>query len=211
MFGIGLGASKRKSKYMKAACSIFLLLFAPLTGPSADTASLNLVKTIALPGVKGRFDHFSIDAKHHRLFVAALGNGSVEIIDVEAGRHLKSLGGVQKPTGLLYLPEQNYLAVADGGGSALKVFDATSFNLQATVRSLDDADNVRYDAASKLIYVGYGEGAVSIIDSATLKQTGALKLSAHPESFQLEKNGSRMFVNVPDSKKVVVVDRQKRT
>jgi len=195
-------------KIQKASLLLFILI--PLSAWTADSSSLNLVKTIPLPGVKGRFDHFSIDAKGRRLFVAALGNSSVEIVDVEAGKHLKSLGGVQKPTGLLYVAEKNCLAVADGTGSALKIFDGSSFALQSTIRSLDDADNVRYDAASRRIYVGYGEGVIAVIDAGSLQQSGVLRLTAHPESFQLEQNGARMFVNVPDSKKVVVIDRQKR-
>jgi DNA-binding beta-propeller fold protein YncE len=196
-------------KIQKASVLLFILI--PLSAWTADSSSLNLVKTIPLPGVKGRFDHFSIDAKGRRLFVAALGNSSVEIVDVEAGKHLKSVDGVQKPTGLLYVPEKNCLAVADGTGSALKVFDGRSFDLQSTIRSLDDADNVRYDAAFRRIYVGYGEGVIAVIDAASLQQTGVFKLNAHPESFQLEQNGPRMFVNAPGSKKVVVIDRQKRS
>jgi DNA-binding beta-propeller fold protein YncE len=173
-------------------------------------AALKLIQTIPLPGVKGRFDHFAIDGKGHRLFVAALGNNTVEVLDVRVGSRIKSIAGLHKPTGVLYLAEQNRIAVANGDDGTLKVFDGVSYERVAGVGSLGDADNVRYDAKTKLIYVGYADGTLARIDSATMKQTGRIKLPAHPESFQLEANGPRIFVNVPDAKQITVIDREKR-
>jgi hypothetical protein len=195
---------------MRIPTAVFVVL-SVFSLQAADRPSLTLVKTVSLPGVKGRFDHFTIDSRGHRLFVAALGNNTVEAIDLEGGRHLKSIGGLHKPTGLLFVPEKNHLAVANGDDGTLKIYDAASFDLRSTIRSLDDADNVRYDAKTKLIYVGYGSGALAVVDAETLKQTGSIKLDAHPESFQLEKDGIRIYVNLPDSKKVVVINREKRT
>jgi DNA-binding beta-propeller fold protein YncE len=173
--------------------------------------TLKLIQTIPLPGVKGRFDHFAIDGKGQRLFVAALGNNTLEVLDVSAGNRIKSLAGLHKPTGVLYLAEQNRIAVANGDDGMFKVFDGISYELVNSVGSLDDADNVRYDAKTKLIYIGYTDGALSIIDSATMKQIASIKLAAHPESFQLEANSPRVFVNVPDAKQVAAIDREKRT
>jgi len=173
--------------------------------------TLTLKTTVSLPGVQGRFDHFAIDAKGHRLFVAALGNNTLEVVDIAAGKHLKSITGLHKPTGVLYLTEPNQIAVANGDDGTVKPFDGVSFELMRTVVSLDDADNVRFDPKTKLIYVGYAEGALAVIDSTTMKPTGSIKLAAHPESFQLEQQGSRIFVNVPDAKQVAVIDRDKKT
>jgi DNA-binding beta-propeller fold protein YncE len=173
--------------------------------------TLTLKTTVSLPGVQGRFDHFAIDAKGHRLFVAALGNNTLEVVDIAAGKHLKSITGLHKPTGVLYLTEPNQIAVANGADGTFKLFDGVSFELMRTVVSLDDADNVRFDPKTKLIYVGYAEGALAVIDSTTMKPTGSIKLAAHPESFQLEQQGSRIFVNVPDAKQVAVIDRDKKT
>ncbi len=78
------------------------------------------------------------------------------------------------------------------------------------VTSLDDADNLRFDSKAKLAWLGYGDGALGVVDTATAKQIANVKLARHPESFQLEQNGSRIFVNVPDAKQVAVVDREKR-
>jgi DNA-binding beta-propeller fold protein YncE len=71
----------------------------------------------------------------------------------------------------------------------------------------DDSDNVRYDAAAKKLYVGYGDGALAAIKPADGKVTGIARLAGHPESFQLERTGPRIFVNVPTAEHIAVVDR----
>jgi YVTN family beta-propeller protein len=176
-----------------------------------EIAAFKLTKTIALSGVKGRFDHFALDGKGHRLFVAALGNNTLEVIDTAEGKRLKTISGLHKPTGVLYLAELSQIAVANGDDGTLKVFDGVSYTLVKTLGSLDDADNLRYDAKTKAIYVGYGNGALAVIDSATMKQTGTIKLTAHPEAFQLETQGSQIFVNLPDARQIAVIDRDKQT
>jgi DNA-binding beta-propeller fold protein YncE len=190
--------------------AILLLCSIALSVHAGESASLKLTATISLPGVKGRFDHFAIDEKGHRLFVAALGNDTLEVIDVAAGKRLKSITGLHKPTGVLYLAEQNQIVVANGDDGTVKFFHGANYELVKSVGSLDDADNIRFDSKTKLIYVGYGSGALGIIDAAKQEHVGDVKLKAHPESFQLEKNGNRIFVNVPDVKQVAVVDREKR-
>ncbi|HXJ56065.1 MAG TPA: YncE family protein [Verrucomicrobiae bacterium] len=191
--------------------TILLLWSSALCLGAQEPAMLKLTKTIALPGVKGRFDHFAIDVKGHRLFVAALGNNTLEVIDTAEGKLLKTISGPHKPTGVLYLAGQNQIAVANGDDGTLKVFGGDSYALVKTVGSLDDADNLRFDAKTKQIYLGYGDGALAVIDSATMQQTGNIKLAAHPESFQLETQGSRIFVNLPDAKQIAIIDRDKQT
>lgn len=193
------------------ATLVLMLCAAALCNSAQEPATLKLIKTVPLPAVKGRFDHFSIDTKGHRLFVAALGNNTVEIVDIAAGKHLKSITGLHKPTGVLWLPETNRLAVGNGDDGTLKLFDGASYELVKSVGSLDDADNVRFDPKAKLIYVGHGDGALAIIDESGMKQTGSIKLAAHPESFQLEQQGDRIFVNLPDAKQIAVINREKRT
>src|SRR5213594_2902344 len=113
-------------------CSVVLVLRAQ------EPATLKLTKTIALPGVKGRFDHFAIDAKGHRLFVAALGNNTLEVVDVDAGKRLKSITGLHKPTGVAYLPEANRIGVANGDDGTFKLIDGASDDLANNLRGLDD-------------------------------------------------------------------------
>jgi DNA-binding beta-propeller fold protein YncE len=178
---------------------------------AAEPPALKLIKTIPLPGVHGRFDHFAIDAKSQRLFVAALGNNTLEVIDLAAGKRIRSITGLRKPTGVLYLAGGNQIGGANGDDGTFKLFDGVSYAVSKTLGSLDDADNVRFDAKTKLIYVGYADGALAVIDPVTMKRTGNVKLAAHPESFQLEANGTRIFVNVPDAKQIAVIERDKQT
>lgn len=174
--------------------------------------TLRLARAIELPGVEGRIDHMAFDAARQRLFVAALGNNTVEVIDVNAGREVKSLVGFSEPQGMVYLAEFNRLYVANGGDGTLRVVDATTLATMATVKfDDDDADNVRYDAASKLVYVGYGSGELGIVDPGTNALLGTIPLPGHPESFQLEQRSSRIFVNVPGAHEVAVVDRTAKT
>jgi YVTN family beta-propeller protein len=167
---------------------------------------LRLEKTIPLPDVQGRIDHLSIDVKNQRLFMAALGNNTVEVIDVKQGKRIHSIPGLREPQGVLYLPEVNRLYVANGDDGTLRVFDGSSYEPFKTIKLGDDADNVRFDAEKKHVYVGYGSGALAVMNEDGTK-VAEIGLDAHPESFQLEKNGSRLFVNLPKSRKVAVVDR----
>jgi YVTN family beta-propeller protein len=169
---------------------------------------LSFEKTIPLPDVQGRIDHMSIDVKNHRLFMAALGNNTVEVIDTEQGKRIRTIPGLREPQGVLYLPEANRLYVANGDDGTLRIFDGSSFELIKSIKLGDDADNVRFDAVKKHVYVGYGSGALAVMNEDGTK-ISEIDLDAHPESFQLEKNGPRLFVNLPKSRKVAVVDRTK--
>lgn len=177
---------------------------------STQNSALRLVQTIPLPGVEGRFDHFAVDVKRQHLFVAALGNDSVEVLDLRDGKLLRSLKGLQKPTGVAFVPEFNRLFVGNGDGQSCEVFDGDSFALLQSVKGLPDADNVRYDSAAKQIYVGYSDGALAVINAADGRRVCDIKLAGHPESFQLETVGRRIFVNVPSAGYIAVVDRDKR-
>src|SRR5512143_593164 len=88
---------------------------------AAEPATLKLTQTIPLPGVKGRFDHFAIDPAGKRLFVAALGNNTLEVIDLAAGKRIRSLAGMSKPTGVLFLSKPDELIVANGDDGTLKI------------------------------------------------------------------------------------------
>ena len=177
---------------------------------AAGEAPLELVATIPMPAVKGRIDHLAIDLKRHRLFVAALGNDTVEVLDVGHDRHEKSVAGFGEPQGVLYLPESNRVYVANGSGDRVDILDARSLAPVKRINKLEDADNVRYDAASRKVVVGYGKGGLRMLDAETGESAGDILLSGHPESFQLEQNGNRAFVNVPTARHVAVVDRVKR-
>ncbi|MDQ6700495.1 MAG: YncE family protein [Acidobacteriota bacterium] len=167
---------------------------------------LRLEKTIPLPGVQGRIDHMSIDVKNQRLFVAALGNNTLEVVDLKQGKRVHTIPGLHEPQGILYVPVSNRLYIANGKDGTVRIYDGSSYELLKTIEYGDDADNLRYDAAQARVYVGYGSGSLGAIDSDGNK-VADIKLGSHPESFQLEKTGSRIFVNLPKSRKIAVVDR----
>lgn len=188
---------------------IFLVAAVGLAWGQA-TQPLRLEKTVELPDVQGRIDHLSIDVKSQRLFVSALGNNTVEVVDIKAGKRAKTIGGLKEPQGVLYVPETDRIFVANGQDGSVRIFDGSSYALLKSLGYGDDADNLRYDPVHKRVYVGYGSGALGEIDDDGNK-VAETKLDAHPESFQLEKNSPRIYVNLPKSRKVAVVDQEKHT
>jgi DNA-binding beta-propeller fold protein YncE len=186
-----------------------VLLFAfliPVT--QAEEPFLKLVQTIPLDGVNGRFDHFDADVERQRLYVAALGNNTMEVIDLAAGTRVKSVKGLKKPTGIRVLPGSGNVVIASGDDGKVRVY-SPDLKLLGSVNGLDDADNVRLGRDGKLAYVGYGDGAIAVIDPQQPKKLGEVKLDGHPEAFQLESSGKRMFVNVPTAKQIAVIDLDK--
>jgi len=181
---------------------------------SPQPAPLKLIQTILLPGVEGRLDHMSVDAKRQRLFASGLANGTVEIIDLKAGKRIRTLSGIQEPEGLLYVADANVLFVADGEGGAVHAFDGESYQLIRTTGSLPHSDNLRYDSGTQRLYVGFGDGAdagLGIIDAKEGSLIGVINLDGHPESFQFETaKGGRIFVNCPTAGHIAVIDPGKR-
>jgi len=206
-----------------------LLLFSLfiLSGVASGQQSpvLSLKTRIPLTKVDGRMDHFGVDVKGQRLFATANANRTIEVIDLRAGRQVHTITDLDTPQGAFYDADTNRLFVANEGDGTVQIFDGTTFQIMATVKLTADADNVRYDARGKHIVVGYGGekllngkvarpgrgGALAILDS-TGQKTGEIPTTdAHPESFQLETTGTRVFVNIPDSKEVEVADLVKGT
>src|SRR5262245_34234396 len=186
---------------------VALVLGAMTIQVGASQEPMTPVRSIELPNVNGRIDHLAYDAATHRLFVAALGNNTVEVLDARAGAHVRSLPGFREPQGIAVAAGTRAIAVANGQGEGLQLMSADDFRPGAVVRLGDDADNVRYDAAARRLYVGFGHGALAAVDPVAGKLLGQVKLAGHPESFQLERNGSRVFVNVPNAEHIAVVDR----
>jgi DNA-binding beta-propeller fold protein YncE len=193
----------------EAACRIALLCCCAAATSNAQSAPFKLKQTIPLPGVEGRIDHFAFDPSGQRLFVCALGNNSVEVLDLRKAQRIHSITGLGAPQGVGYAPEENRLLVANDKGGICKIYDGKSFQAIGELNLGDDADNVRYNETRKRFYVGFGSGGIAVVNAPDGKQVGSIKLSAHPEAFQLEKNGGRIFVNVPNARHVAVIDRDK--
>src|SRR5258708_2715574 len=152
-------------------------------------------------------DPAAVGAGPRRVFFAALENNTLEVAEFTAGKRLHTITGLKKPTGVLFLAGLSLIVVANGDDGTCRFYDGTSYAERGRVTGLDDADNMRFDAKTNRIYIGYGEGALGAIDPATMKLTGQIALAGHPESFQMENDGQRIFVNVPDAKQIAVANR----
>jgi hypothetical protein len=158
--------------------------------------------------------HFFIDEHRNALASGRVpahpsfcNNANPEVqVEAEAKR-LHTISGLKKPTGVAFLADLNLLVVASGDDGTCRFYDGTSYEEKGRITNVDDADNVRFDAKAKRVCLGYGEGALGVIDPIAMKLTASIPLAKHPESFQLEQDGPRIFVNVPDAKQVAVVDR----
>jgi len=195
---------------MRKAYFLTLLVAAAIPFPTVcgqDSAPLRLVQSIPMPNVEGRIDHMALDIEHRRLYVAALGNNSLEVLDLGASRVSQTVAGLKEPQGVAYVPDLGKLFVSTGGDGKCYVFSGDPLRQASMLELGADADNIRYDAAAKRLYVGYGDGALAAIDASTLKRAGDIGLGGHPESFQLEKAGPNIYINVPATRQVMVVDR----
>src|SRR5260370_13149781 len=172
---------------------------------ASNQTPLTIVGTIDLAGVEGRIDHLAVDTAAQRLYVAAVGNNTVEVIDLKSNGHAKSLPGFREPQGIAVVPDATLVAVANGQGEGVQFLDAIDGHPTKAVKLGDDSDNVRYDSTAKRLFVGFGGGALAAINPADGKVIGEAKLSGHPESFQLERSGSRGFVKLPDADQLAVV------
>lgn len=180
-----------------------------LVGAAAVAAGrdppLREVGRMELPGIGGRIDHLAIDLEGRRLFVAALGADEVEVVDIQAGRRVGRLTGVREPQGVAYLPSLHRLIVAGGESGDVVAFEGDKRVGAAT--GLPDADNVRFFAPTGRVVVGYGH-ALAVVDPVTLAVVERIALPGHPEAFELAEHGPQIYVNVPESGRIVVVDRR---
>jgi hypothetical protein len=174
-----------------------------------ESLPLVLVRIIPLPGAEGRFDHMAVDVRGGRIFAAVFGNDTVEVMDVRRAKRIHTIsGGLTEPQGVAYIPESNRIVVSNSGSGACQIFDGDTYRPIATVKFPEDADQLRYDPASKRVYVGYGDGAVGAFDAVTDQRVGQdFELGAHPESFQLEPGGSHIFANLASISQIAVINR----
>jgi hypothetical protein len=178
---------------------------------------LRLVQTISLPNVKGRLDHMDVDVKDKRLFVAGLENGTLEVVDLQAGKWMRSIPGFKKPQGALFVPELNKLFVASGDDGMLRIFRGDTFELLDSIHLEPGPNRVVYEPKSKLVYVGYGGkdagkdyGEVGIINAQNDKVVGDVRVVAHPSELLLDKAGTTLFVFSSAASRLQVIDTSKR-
>src|SRR5438128_4679363 len=154
-------------------------------------APLVLEARIALGEVSGRIDHLSIDMKRQRLFVAELGNNSLGVVDLAAGKVLRRIDNLSEPQGVAYVPFADSVYVANAGDGSVRVLRGDDLAPIGRIELGDDADNVRVDAQHSRVLVGYGKGALAVIDPASRTKTADIRLKGHPEGFQIDETGTQ--------------------
>jgi DNA-binding beta-propeller fold protein YncE len=174
---------------------------------SADADPLRLETKIPLGDVRGRIDHMAVDLKRQRLFVAELGNDSVGIVDLSSRKLIIRIPGLKEPQGVGYEPTTDMLYVANAGDGSVRLFGGSDYKTTARIELGSDADNIRVDAAAKRVFIGYGNGALAVIDPSTRRKVADIPLKAHPEAFQIDPDTSQVFVNIPGARGIAVVDR----
>jgi DNA-binding beta-propeller fold protein YncE len=176
---------------------------------AADEPSLALKQTILLKGKAGSLDHLALDTKHDRLLLANKVNNTLDIVDLKEGkllRQIRNQGGIQ---GIAYASDLDMVFVGLGTGGFCNVFDGKDYKLQKTIKFADDADNVRYNAANKRVYVAHAEKALGVIDAKTYELKTDIKLPGSAEGFQIESKRPRMYLNIPTPAEVTVIDVDK--
>jgi len=182
-----------------------LIWSATVTAQTAD-APLVLETKIPLGQVSGRIDHLAIDAKRQRLFVAELDNNSLGVVDLAAGKVLRTVSGLREPQGVAYVPFADSVFVANAGDGSVHVLRGDDLAPIGRIELGEDADNVRVDTQRNRVLVGYGNGALAVIDPATRTKAADIRLKGHPESFQIDETGTKVFVNVPDARDIEIAD-----
>jgi DNA-binding beta-propeller fold protein YncE len=167
---------------------------------------LDFKQRISLPGVRGRIDHMDVDIKKQVVFMSALGNNSLEVVDVKNGKHLFSIKELSEPQGVIFIPQTKEIMVANGGDGSCQFYNSEIYKNTSTINLGSDADDIRYDSVDRKIYVGYGSGGIAEIDPIKHQKTADIKLPGHPEGFQLDKTLKKIFVNVPDANQIDVID-----
>lgn len=167
---------------------------------------LTLQKTISLADVRGRIDHIDVNLKKQLLYVAALGNNSGEVVDLKSSNKIYSVPDLSEPQGIAFIPQTNEFMIANGGNGKCNFYNADNFQKTASVDLGSDADDVRYDSLTKRIYVGYGEGGIAVLDVVKHQKIADVRLPAHPEGFQIDRGLEKLFVNVPGSGQIDVID-----
>ena len=191
-------------------------LLAPILSiQGQDKLPLKLIQKIPMPNVKGRLDHFGVDLKGRRLFVAALGDdqNTIEVIDLKTGKRVNSVPGQSKPQGVFYSPDFNKLFVANGTDGTCKIFAGDTFKLIDSLPIGTDADHVGYDPATKYLYVGFGDaksGGLAIIDTRNNKHIADIKTDARAGGIKIEKSRPQIFVTLTGATNLGVVDLKKR-
>jgi DNA-binding beta-propeller fold protein YncE len=195
---------------MRILLALFLL--GGCLAANAQTASpFSLNRIIPLPSVAGKFDHLAVDTVNNRLFIAATTKHSVEVVDLKTDKNQQSISGLGKPHGLAWVAETASLYVADGTRGELRVYKGSPLTMTGAIKLSDDADDMVYDEAHRLLFVGHGgsdasnPAKVAVVDTTSFTLSANIAVASHPEALDIDLKTGRVFVNVAESNEVVVI------
>ena len=203
-----------------AIALITLVTLSPGVLHAADVAPLTQIASTPLPEVTGGdFDHFAVDLRHNRLYVAAEVYASIEVFDLKTGKHLLSARGVVKsPRKIAFLEDQNQLLVADAGNASCEFLDATSLHLIKSVALDPGPDAGVYAPQSRIFYIGNGGRAaksdfsyVSMLSVDKQEVVGRIRVeTATLKTLVLDPQTEKLYVTMRDKNQVGVVDLEKK-
>ena len=199
--------------YIESTHNPIASTYSTITASRSLDYTVRISDSMALPNVGERFDHMSIDISKQLVFVAARGNNSIYVarLPTESVSHI--ITGLNKPQGVYFDQEDNQLYVSNGGDGTVDVFDVSNYHLLKVFNFSSDADNIRYDFLSGLLYVGYGEenqSGIAIINTTSNALVGTIALNGHPEAFSLDHNESKIFINVPTANAIEIASTTTR-
>jgi DNA-binding beta-propeller fold protein YncE len=142
------------------------------------------------------------------LYVAELDNGSVGVLDLKAGRVARRLTGFQEPQGIAYVARTDTVCVASAGDGSVRLFQGPDLTPAGRIDLGEDADNIRVEPRSNRVWVGYGSGALAVIDTLSRQRIASVALRARPESLQFDESSRHILVNVPDAREIAIVDAE---
>lgn len=206
---------KNISRAFASAALLLACILATGGSSNAQTPPLKLVATTDLPGISGDFDHLAIDRSGHRLFLVAEDHKTLEVLDTETHKHIKTVTGFGTPHSVFYLPESGRILVTDGEKGDLVVLDGKDYSVIQKVGKLAGADSARIDSTKKVMYLVTGGKDVEMdhsflvaIDLTNMQKLGELRIeSNHVEALALEEGSPRLFLNITDKAQVAVIDR----
>jgi hypothetical protein len=204
---------RRTAHLLSVATFLFSVSLLPVFAQTSTP--LVLKRSVDLPGYTGDFDHFAVDQDRGRLLLAAEDHGTVEVFDLNSGKHLRTISGFEAPHSILIRPGAATILVTDSGKGMSKLLDASSYEVKGVVALVPGADSIGYDPAENVVYVVTGGKDVAMttselaaVDPDTGKKKGAVTFQDnHVEAMALEAKGNRLFINLTQTNKLAVVDR----
>jgi DNA-binding beta-propeller fold protein YncE len=194
---------------MKSLCLAAIVVLA-LAAP-ASAADLELVKTLEGKGKAGNLDHLAIDVKGERLFLANKANDTLDVFDLKGSKLVTQKPGQTAIQGVAYAPESNLIFVGLGSNGLCNVIDGADYKIKKTIKFKDDADNVRYNPKTNLVYVAHAENELGVIDGKSFVLKTNIKLGATAEGFVMETKRPRLYLVTPKPSQLLVIDTEKNT